>query len=41
VAALRAAGFEVELVERGELRLAPPIVKHYVLGRATVPQPSS
>jgi ubiquinone/menaquinone biosynthesis C-methylase UbiE len=40
VGALRAAGFKVELVERGELQLAPPIVKPYVLGRATVPQPS-
>jgi ubiquinone/menaquinone biosynthesis C-methylase UbiE len=34
VSALRAAGFEVELAERGELPLAPPIVKPYVLGRA-------
>ncbi len=29
------AGFDVEIVERGELPLAPPIVKPYVLGRAT------
>ena len=35
VGAIRAAGFEVELVERGELPMAPPIVKPYVLGRAT------
>ncbi len=33
--ALRDAGFEVEIAERGELPLAPPIVKPYVLGRAT------
>jgi ubiquinone/menaquinone biosynthesis C-methylase UbiE len=37
VSALRGAGFDVELVEHGELPLAPPIVKPYVLGRATVP----
>jgi ubiquinone/menaquinone biosynthesis C-methylase UbiE len=40
VSALRGAGFDVELVERGELPLAPPIVKPYVLGRATVPAKS-
>jgi ubiquinone/menaquinone biosynthesis C-methylase UbiE len=34
VSTLRAAGFEVELEEQGELPLAPPIVKPYVLGRA-------
>lgn len=37
LAAIRTAGFEVEVVERGDLPLAPPIVKPYVLGRATVP----
>ena len=36
-ATIRAAGFEVEIVERGDLPLVPPIVKPYVLGRATVP----
>jgi ubiquinone/menaquinone biosynthesis C-methylase UbiE len=35
VAVLEAAGFEVELAERGELPLAPPIVRPYVLGTAT------
>jgi ubiquinone/menaquinone biosynthesis C-methylase UbiE len=35
VAAVQAAGFGVEIVERGELPGAPPIVKPYVLGRAT------
>jgi ubiquinone/menaquinone biosynthesis C-methylase UbiE len=34
VSAIRTAGFEVEIVERGELPMAPPIVKPYVLGRA-------
>ena len=37
VSALSDAGFDVELVERGELPLAPPIVKPFVLGRAAVP----
>jgi ubiquinone/menaquinone biosynthesis C-methylase UbiE len=34
LAALSDAGFEVEVVERGELPLVPPIVRPYVLGRA-------
>lgn len=34
LAALRAAGFDPEIVERGELSMSPPIVKPYVIGRA-------
>jgi SAM-dependent methyltransferase len=35
VGAIRTAGFDVEIVERGELPIVPPLVKPYVLGRAT------
>jgi SAM-dependent methyltransferase len=34
VATIEAAGFEVEVTERGELPMAPPIVKPFVLGSA-------
>jgi SAM-dependent methyltransferase len=40
VGSLRAAGFEVEIAERGELPMAPSIVKPYVLGRARQPPTS-
>jgi ubiquinone/menaquinone biosynthesis C-methylase UbiE len=35
VQVLRAAGFDVEVEERGELPRVPPLVKPYVRGRAT------
>lgn len=34
LATIEAAGFEVEVTERGDLPMAPPIVKPFVLGRA-------
>jgi ubiquinone/menaquinone biosynthesis C-methylase UbiE len=35
VGAMRAAGFDVKLVEQGELPMAPRLVRPYVLGRGT------
>jgi len=35
-AGLKAAGFEVQEVERSELPMGPKLVRPYILGRATV-----
>jgi hypothetical protein len=37
LAAIEAAGFEVQEVERSELPMGPKLVRPYILGRATVP----
>ncbi len=37
LAAIEAAGFEVQELERSELPMGPKLVRPYILGRATVP----
>lgn len=37
LAAIKAAGFEVQQLERSELTMGPKLVRPYILGRATVP----
>lgn len=38
-AALARAGFDVQIVERGELPMVPRLVRPYILGRAVAPPP--